>query len=103
MPYEKEKIYIESSNYDPEVKLVEDGSKVYLHLKIDKAYFDHNGEIITTEYLGMAKMPKAVFENPDGTPIKIDEDYFGVRRSTDRNSTGPFCNLENEKVVLKVW
>ncbi len=37
-------------------------------------------DIITTETLGMAFEPEEYFENPDGTPIIFDQDYYGNSR-----------------------
>ncbi len=56
----------------------------------------------TTELLGSAKTPNAIFENPNGTSLKIDIDYFGNMRYDNNNTTGPFINLDKGKVVLKV-
>ncbi len=36
--------------------------------------------IISTQTLGMAFEPEEKFENPDGTPIVFQYDYFGTRR-----------------------
>jgi hypothetical protein len=33
--------------------------------------------LISTETLGMAFEPEQKYENPDGTPIVFNEDYFG--------------------------
>ena len=44
-----------------------------------------------------------MFENPDGTPVKIDEDYFGHLRSGENAVPGPFVDLEKGSVNLKVW
>lgn len=101
--YGKELVKIESLAYDPGFKIVEKGDAVYLHMTLDKAFFNHSGEIITTELLSKAKVPNLPFEQPDGTPLKLDKDYFGALRSVEDNSTGPFNNLEHGEVVLKVW
>ena len=102
-PCEKEKNYIESSGYNPEVKLVEAGDSVYLHLSFDQKYYSHRGEMITTEILGNAKIPEAAFDNPNGTSLKTDKDYFGHTRSAENSFTGPFVDLDKSKVVLRVW
>ena len=49
------------------------------------------------------QMPKAAYENPDGTPLKIDTDYFGKKRSQTNPSAGPFENPGEGKLTLKVW
>lgn len=101
-PSAKDTNFINSALYNPEIELVEEGEHVFLHLTYDQAYYDHKVQIITSELLGMAIIPKAVFDNPDGSLLIIDEDYFGNKR--DANTTaGPFINLGAGKVKLKVW
>jgi hypothetical protein len=102
-PFKGEEKYIESSAYNPDVIMEEKGENVYLYLTFDQAYYNHKVKMITTTLLGKARIPNAVFENSDGTSLKIDEDYFGNLRSAENNSAGPFINLEYGKVMLKVW
>lgn len=49
--------------------------------------------MITTDILGMAFEPEQLFENPDGTPIYFDTDYYGNKRS-GKIIAGPFARLE---------
>jgi hypothetical protein len=102
-PCDKEKNYIESSGYNPEVRLVETGDSVYLHFAFDQQYYSHKGKMITTGLLGKAKVPDTVFENPDGTSLKIDKDYFGHSRSDANAFPGPFVDLDKGNIILKVW
>ena len=102
-PSDKDVSFVKDSTFNPGIKLVEEGENVFLHLTFNKNFFDHKGKIITTEILGNAKIPKAAFDNPDGTPLKIDYDYFGNLRSGETNSAGPFSGLSTGNVVLKVW
>ena len=44
---------------------------------------------ITTEILGMAFEPEQYFENPDGTPITFDTDFYGNKRAANP-MPGPF-------------
>ena len=53
--------------------------------------------------LGKAKIPKAAFENTDGTALLLNEDYFGSKRSENSNLTGPFVNVNAGKTRLKIW
>ena len=46
-------------------------------------------EIITTETLGMAFEPEEKYENPDGTPITFDVDFYGNPRG-EHPFPGPF-------------
>jgi hypothetical protein len=59
--------------------------------------------LITSELLGFAKIPKARFENADGTTLMIDKDYFGHVRTSYNDVAGPFVDLEKGRVMLKVW
>ena len=47
-----------------------------------------NTRIITTEILGMAFEPEEYYENPDGTPIVFNVDYYGNPRG-DAPMPGP--------------
>ncbi len=101
--FKDEKRYSESSAFNPEVKLVEKGDNVYLYLSLNQPFYNHKAEMITTERLGKAKIPNALFDNPDGTSLKIDKDYFGDIRSDKNNVAGPFINLKKGTIKLKVW
>jgi hypothetical protein len=102
-PCDKEKDNSESNRYNPEVKLIETGENVFLQFSFNQWYYNHKGELITTASLGKAKVPKALFDNPDGSPLKIDKDFFGQTRSPENTVAGPFVDLEKGKVILKVW
>lgn len=56
--------------------------------------------IITTEILGEAFEPEERFENPDGTPITFNTDYFGEHRGTSA-LPGPFASKEG--VLKNIW
>ena len=63
-----------------------------------------NTQIITTKILGKAIIVNEDYENSDGTPLKIDTDYFGNKRSESNPSAGPFENPEKGSILsLKVW
>lgn len=102
-PYKEEKSYTESSDFDPEIELVEEGENVYLYLSFDQEFYKHNGIKISTGILGKAKIPNAAFDNPDGTTLNINEDYFGNKGTGSITTAGPFNNLDSGKVKLKVW
>jgi hypothetical protein len=102
-PSNKDTNLINLSAFNPEVKLLEEGENVYLQFQLDQLFYQHKVKIITTEVLGKTKIPKALFENPDGTPLIIDKDYFGNMRSSENNSAGPFNNLNIKVIALKVW
>lgn len=51
----------------------------------------HKVGMISTEVLGMAFEPEQMFENPDGTPITFNVDYFGAHRPVNPIA-GPFAD-----------
>lgn len=62
-------------------------------------------DIIDSEFLGSAFEPEEKFENPDGSEIRFDKDYFGKERMP-QVMPGPFGaesldDMEND--CLKVW
>lgn len=59
--------------------------------------------IVTTEVLGKAKIPDAPFENPDGTPYRLETDYFGKPRNPANPFPGPFEISEGKIQSIKVW
>jgi alpha-N-arabinofuranosidase len=58
---------------------------------------------LTTELLGKTMVSGLGYENPDGSPIKIDTDYFGARRSKINPSSGPFEAPAAGMLKLKAW
>ena len=57
------------------------------------------GGVITSDVLGEAFEPEERFENPDGTAIIFNEDYFGDHRGI-APIPGPFADAEAAKKVL---
>jgi len=102
-PYYKETNRIEKPEFDPEAKIVEEGDSVFLHITLDDSCNALDNSLVTTAFLGRAKMANVAYENPDGTPLIIDTDYFGKKRSEVNLSAGPFANPGEGKLTLKVW
>lgn len=74
---------------------------VLLRLTFDKALPAVKAVPVTTELLGRAKVSGCTYENPDGSPLKIDTDYFGKKRSDSNPSAGPFENTGDGTVSIK--
>jgi hypothetical protein len=102
-PFVKETKRIEKPDFDPKVKIVEEGDNVFLRITLDDSYRTLDNRLVTTALLGQAEVPNAAYENPDGTSLKIDTDYFGKKRSEAKPSAGPFENPGEGKLRLKVW
>ena len=94
---------IKNDGFKPNIEVAEEGSNVFLSFSLDERGTDVKTQFVTTELLGKAKMPKEAFENPDGSPIKIDTDYLGNKRSESNPSAGPFENPGKGLLKIKVW
>ena len=89
---------------DPGIRLLQKDDGVYLHINLDKAWSKkHIRKIVNTELLGKAKIPDLPYVQPDGSPYRIDTDYFGNKRDVANPFPGPFASPETEKLCVKVW
>jgi alpha-N-arabinofuranosidase len=92
---------------EPEIgtgfKLVEKPDGWYLQIEFNKTWADHKGPLVTSEMLGKAIIPDLPYEKPDGTPYRLDTDYFGRQRSTENPAPGPFQLSGKKAICLKVW
>lgn len=93
-PCVKEKNYIEDKEHSVFVRLNMEDGNCRLETNIPE-YLPTGFEtpFISTEYLGEAFEPEQKFENPDGTPILFDRDYFGEKRGINP-VPGPFEKAE---------
>lgn len=103
LPYAQEVDFIENKIFAPNVKIEEIGDEVFLHINVDDSFRKVKTRLVTTELLGKAIAPNVAFENPDGTPLKIDTDYFGNKRSESNPFVGPIEGLKEGSQVIKVW
>ena len=89
---------------DPGIKLVEDKDGVGLNITLDKTWAEKQSRrLVTTDLLGRANIPDLPYEQPDGSPHRIDTDYFGRERNAANPFPGPFELAEDGSQVLKVW
>ena len=77
-----------------EVKLVEKDGTYRLETNVYDYLKDFTAGIINSDILGCAFEPEQRFENPDGSEIIFDRDYFGAHRGTAA-IPGPFANAED--------
>jgi alpha-N-arabinofuranosidase len=91
--------------FDPAMKFTrEPDGTCYLEITLDKAWgTKQTRKLISTETLGKAALPDQAYELPDGSPLKIDTDYFGNPRNAANPFPGPFEIHEGGKLKLKVW
>jgi alpha-N-arabinofuranosidase len=102
-PYANETNYVQKEASDPDIKIVHKGESVYLYMILDQSPQALKTTLVTTKRLGLAAVPNAAYENPDGTNLTVDTDYFGNKRNTAAPSPGPFENSGLGRLMLKVW
>lgn len=88
------------SEEEVKVELTEKDGSYYLDTNVYDLMKDFTVRMINTDVLGRAFEPEQRFENPDGTDIQFDRDYFGNHRGVDV-LPGPFAAPENAKKALR--
>ena len=91
-------------DFDPSIALTEQTDGWHLVIALDNALAAALPcQLITTAVLGKAKLSDQPYENADGSPLKIDSDYFGKPRNVTQPTPGPFENLGEGDLKLKIW
>ena len=103
-PSAHEKNPLLQPEFDPQLKLVEKADGFYLEMTVSQAWREQQPRgPVTAGLLGKAAIPDQSYEQPDGSPIRLDTDYAG-RERTERNPfPGPFELSGEGKQVLQVW
>ena len=101
-PFAKEVHKVSQPDFDPKIRIEEQGKEVYLSFVLPDISGLQTG-IVDTKLLGKAKMPKQAYENPDGSPIVIDYDYFGGKRPAQNPAPGPFEQARKGEIRIKVF
>ena len=102
-PALSEKEPLSDREFDPALKLVEGPGGFTLEFTFDKVWTERARRLVTTERLGKAVIPNLPYERPDGTPLRIDTDFFGHGRNMANPTPGPFENPGTGPLRLKVW
>lgn len=97
-PCVKEKAFHVDTEHAVFLKLQEEEGTYILHTNLGGYLSEGEEELITTETLGMAFEPEQRFENPDGSEIIFDKDYFGEKQ--ERVMAGPFAKVTDH---MRVW
>jgi len=102
MPFEGEEGSLISNARPTGWKLEEEEGRLYLHLSINPEEWKMKRPIITTELLGKAVRTGQAWENPDGSPLQIDTDFFGNVRNNNP-TPGPFEEPGSGELRLLLW
>lgn len=81
------------------VELTEENGQYRLKTNLYDHLKDFRTGIHSSYSLGVAFEPEERYENPDGTDITLDRDYFGTHRGTD-TIPGPFAGKEESGNIL---
>ncbi|WOC32940.1 MULTISPECIES: right-handed parallel beta-helix repeat-containing protein [Caproicibacterium] len=87
---------------DPAVRIVQDGDETYLEFQAEQGLLELPTRIYGTANLGSPRITEEPYENPDGTPIVLDTDYFGHPRKS-APIAGPIENLRAGANHICVW
>lgn len=80
---------------------LEEGNGTYtLKTNVYEFLPKETAQMISTEVLGMAFEPEQMFENPDGSPIVLNEDFFGAHRAINPQ-IGPFEGTDGAMIVAR--
>ncbi|MDR5729652.1 MAG: right-handed parallel beta-helix repeat-containing protein [Terriglobia bacterium] len=103
-PSKFDKRLVVEPDFDPQLKLVSKPGGLYLEMRFDQHWTDEpEREMVTSALLGRAVIPNLPYEQPDGSAIRIDTDYFGKKRNRSNPTAGPFEQPGQGDLKLKVW
>jgi alpha-L-arabinofuranosidase len=102
-PYAREASLTVLPGTNPKVKLVEQGDRYILQFSPGPGLKQAGATLVTTATLGLAKTPNLPYETAEGTPLQVNADYFGKRRSKTKPTAGPFESPGAGDLQLKVW
>ena len=87
---------------NPQAVLSGEADGVFLKLDLGGHAGEITARVIHSAILGEAFQPSARFENPDGTDLWIDEDFFGRKRVGERFMPGPFSDVVVGSEAIRV-
>jgi hypothetical protein len=102
-PYARESGAAVESDVISEITLTQERNQAVLSLKTSPALQQATAVLVTSALLGKATVPGVGYENADGSPLKVDRDYFGQQRSGAKPTPGPFEQPVTGPLILSTW
>ena len=102
-PFAREAHHLAQTGIDPQLKLIGEDNSVYLRFRFDSSLKSVQTPLVTTEMLGKPQVTGCAYENRDGSPLKVDTDYFDAQRDAKNPTAGPFENPGDSNFKLRVW
>ena len=91
------------NHFDPQITLASKNNGIYLSFEADRKWAEAPRRLVSGSILGKAIAPDLPYENPDGSPVKIADDYFGKTRNPQNPFPGPFEIDHGGRQEFKVW
>lgn len=88
--YEYETDACDAQDFELDCKVVRDGDMYYFETNLPEYAFKEELDLVTTETLGKAFQTDQAYENADGTPFVLDQDFTGAVRG-EKTIAGPFA------------
>ncbi|MFN8094810.1 MAG: right-handed parallel beta-helix repeat-containing protein [Vicinamibacteria bacterium] len=101
-PYGRETDAVVRPGVDARPSLAEENGAWILRFTAGPELEETATRLVATETLGKAFVPQAVYENADGTPLRVDADFFGRPRDPERPTPGPFERPGRGEVALRL-
>lgn len=90
------------SDFDPDVRIVEEEGKVFLEITLPEELFDVKTKVITSAKLGLTRITEVCFENPDGSAYILNHDLAKEMRG-ENPKAGPLEGLHAGKNRVEIW
>ena len=103
MPSKQDVNAVVEKGFDPGLTLTVTEDGWWLEMATEPSWQQPARPLVTSELLGRATIPNASFEDRNGTPYRINTDYFGNQRDAGNPAPGPFRSEAENKIRLKVW
>jgi hypothetical protein len=89
---------------DAEVRVVEDGDEVHLETSFPEAFAGARGGLVSGADLERVRFVDADFEEPDGSPARLDTDLVGATTAAGETyPAGPLASLAAGSGRTRVW
>lgn len=93
---------LSAPGFDAGAKVVVEDGKAYLEINLPQTPRCSESGFAGTATLGMPRITEELYENPDGTPITLDHDLTGAKRS-ECPMIGPVEALKEGHNRILVW
>lgn len=102
-PYARESNALVLADRNPGVALIQRDGRFLLRADFGTEHGQAVTVPVTTALLGKARISNATYVNPDGSPLKLNTDYFGRKHAGKKPLAGPFADAMNGRQEIEVW